>query len=877
MNATVERLLSGEADNHIMPFFWQHGEDEATLRKYMGVIADSNCGAVCVESRPHPDFCGPRWWRDMDIILDEARGRGMKVWILDDSHFPTGYANGALKTAPIELCRQSVYCKSVPVPPGEAITVKVERLIHPKFRKSFMEKLMLRPMRRYEDDRLLSAVAICADRKREPIDLTGLVSEGRLTWRAPAGEWRIWVSCLTRNLGPHREYINMLDSESCLLLLDAVYEPHFAHYSSDFGRTIAGFFSDEPELGNFHLWKGGNVLGTDQDLPWGRALPSELERRLGGEWPRLIPLLWENEAEPGQTARVRYAYMDAVTRLVEGSFSRQMGDWCRGHGVQYIGHVIEDNNQHARTGVSLGHFFRGLSGQDMSGVDVIANQVLPQAEDQSARPERDSEFFHYALGKLGSSQAAIDPGKRGRAMCELFGNYGWGAGVRTQKYVADHFLAQGINYFVPHAFSPKRFPDPDSPPHFYAGGHDAQIRHFGRLMLYMNRVCNLTSGGSRPAPIAILYHAEAEWTGSCMLMQKPARILTDNQIDFDFLPADVFSEPERYRTVLDSGLAVNAREYKALVVPSAQFITAALAAAIERLNSQGFPVLFLDYGPEGICDGEQSLLEGIASCPIVPLDGLVEHLERVDFPRVRLEPASDKLRVMRYSHDGELFLLVNEASVAYRGRIRLPVAGPCCAYDAWDNRLERLQSAPDCAGTALSVTIQPSHSLIVVFGEVDAAELPPPIEAGGMQLAFTRVWRRRLCPGISYPRFGAAKKVKLPDDLAREHPLFSGYARYENGFLAKGGEGLVIEIDDAAEGVEVFVNGESAGMQIVPPFVFDLSALAKAGDNELAIEVATTLARRAARNPLSSLISKLSTDSRPNLSGITGEVKLYRR
>ena len=74
----------------------------------MQAIDGANCKAVCVESRPHPDFCGAKWWEDMDVILDEARRRGMQVWILDDSHFPTGFANGAVKTAPDALCRQSI-------------------------------------------------------------------------------------------------------------------------------------------------------------------------------------------------------------------------------------------------------------------------------------------------------------------------------------------------------------------------------------------------------------------------------------------------------------------------------------------------------------------------------------------------------------------------------------------------------------------------------------------------------------------------------------------------------------------------------------------------------------------------------------------------
>ena len=92
MNKTIQALLEHREENHVLPFFWQHGESEATLREMMAAIHGANCRAVCVESRPHPDFCGPRWWQDMDVILDEARKRDMKVWILDDSHFPTGYA-----------------------------------------------------------------------------------------------------------------------------------------------------------------------------------------------------------------------------------------------------------------------------------------------------------------------------------------------------------------------------------------------------------------------------------------------------------------------------------------------------------------------------------------------------------------------------------------------------------------------------------------------------------------------------------------------------------------------------------------------------------------------------------------------------------------
>lgn len=50
----------------------------------------------------------------------------------------------------------------------------------------------------------------------------------------------------------------------------------------------------------------------------------------------------------------------------------------RNAGVEYIGHLIEDDNHHTRTGSSPGHYFRGLAGQDMAGIDDISNQVFPQ-------------------------------------------------------------------------------------------------------------------------------------------------------------------------------------------------------------------------------------------------------------------------------------------------------------------------------------------------------------------------------------------------------------------------------------------------------------------------------------------------------------------
>lgn len=147
-------------------------------------------------------------------------------------------------------------------------------------------------------------------------------------------------------------------------------------------------------------------------------------------------------------------------------------------------------------------------------------------------------------------------------------------------------------------------------------------------------------------------------------------------------------------------------------------------------------------------------------------------------------------------------------------------------------------------------------------------------QAGCMvsETEFLRSWRRSICKSIEYPGFGEAKEIRIPDNLAEEEPEFSGFVRYENSFTAKEGERFYLEITDAHEGVEVFVNGVSLGIQIVPVFRFDLSEAVNLGENQIRIEVATTLEREMAKVP--NILGQIQEAKAA--SGITGEVKLFK-
>ena len=80
MDKQILEAVRNEHDNYILPFLWMKGEEESLIRREIDRIHACGIRAFCLESRPHPQFCGPDWWRDVDIVLDEARKRNMKVF-----------------------------------------------------------------------------------------------------------------------------------------------------------------------------------------------------------------------------------------------------------------------------------------------------------------------------------------------------------------------------------------------------------------------------------------------------------------------------------------------------------------------------------------------------------------------------------------------------------------------------------------------------------------------------------------------------------------------------------------------------------------------------------------------------------------------------
>ncbi len=815
-------VLSGREDNYLLPFYWQHGNHREKIPEQIERIYSSGCRAVCVEARPHPDYCGDGWWADMDVILDECKKRDMRVWILDDKHFPTGYANGYIETKYPELQQWMLTEFHVDViGPMDGASLVIP---HP-----------------WDEDSIIDIYAykrVSPDTQEldpQPVHIKRGVSNDMVSWDIPEGCWRVFFFYKSRR-GNVPNYIDLISKESAAVQIEAVYEPHYEKYKEYFGNVIAGFFSDEPGFSNNivgnHLSCGSKYdFGIGQEalaLPYNERVAELMTEEMGEDALPYFGELWYESAHSHVT---RLAYMNAITRLYQECFSRPVGEWCRAHNVEYIGHIIEDMDAHGRMGYGPGHYFRAIEAQDMGGIDIVLHQVLPGFDryrhtaavvSGSVTPE----FFNYVLGKLGASISHQVPRMKGRAMCEIFGAFGWAESASMMRWFMDFLLVRGYNYFVPHAFSPE-YPDGDCPPHFGAEGHDPQFEGFSALMRYTNKAAHLLSDSVHVASVALLYHAEAEWMcgmGNAMLMSKPAVPLYDAHLDFDIVPGDTLIGDS---SVEDGLLKIGKENFGALVIPGTKFLPEPFIKRINELYNAGLPVFFAEEKPEE-CEGE-----------VVPLADLVAKVRSCVKEDITVEGEFPLLRVYHVRRDGnDICMIFNESYFdAVKTTVRIPAKGDFTRL----RLLDEVCVSDTTADGAISIDLQPGQSEIIVFG--GDAGLPKAEEPGEAKVIEPH-FKIEIAESDDLTDFKPyCESDKLFNINAADKLIdFSGKIRYTFEIEAED-DRIILDLGNVGMTARLWLNGEYQGIRISKPYAFELKGL-KQGRNEIVVEVANTLAQK---------------------------------
>ncbi|MCX6877068.1 MAG: glycosyl hydrolase [Verrucomicrobia bacterium] len=683
------------------PLFWMHGDEtRAQLEAELQKVLEGHNGTFTAEPRPHQDWLGEGWYRDLGINLDFARKHDLTMFIYDDWWWPSQMMGGR-------------------VPPEYGSKRLVATELRVEGPKTLSET-------GYADPNLIKVIA---GREIEGgvdatqlVDLTDSVRDGTLRWKAPAGTWRIMKFTWKFNgtQGGQQKFVSVDGADPACVdwFIKAVYQPHHDRFKSDFGKTITGYFYDEPE--------------TQGD--WGSDFPKLLaERKL--DLNKLLVAYKFKLAGADQTAAL-YTYLDCFAESWGRTMYGGMSRWCREHQVVSMGHFMEHGNDMFSRDMSGGNMMQLLKYSDMGGMDLVCGQLQPG----------NRNLGEYQMPKMASSVSHTYNKDQDLAFCEIFGGYNQTLTYPTMKWLTDWHQVRGVNFLIPHSFNPRAPYDGDYPPYFYNGGKEPRWPLYRVWADYTNRLSLLLTGGRHVAPVAMLHLGQSYHVGAKQRPEELTSTLQDAQFDCDWLLYDAW---ENNATLEANTIRLHKESYQVLVMPAAEVIPyPALAKAREFFNQGGVVLAYgmlpsksatLGRDAKDITTLRDALwgtaTPGLAVCKtsaaggrsyFLPAQPSPADLQKVLAADAGIHPALEVwsgdtgnwLHVLHRQKAGrDVFLVCNQnhAGAARPFTFRTAVKGSPEIWDPMRNEITSIPCKRDGQNTEFSLTLEPSESVLVVF------------------------------------------------------------------------------------------------------------------------------------------------------------------
>jgi hypothetical protein len=746
------------------PLFWLHGtESRERLEMYIEKMAESHNGTFTAESRPHNDWLGPRWYEDLAICLAAAKKHNLTMWIFDEKWWPSQMLGGKV---PPEYGTKVLVGEAAAVDGPAAYAA--DGFGGPQFIGAVAGK---------------EAEGGAVDGE-SLVDLAPSIKDGKLSWSAPAGKWRVmkfaWEFAGAKGMQKKWISVDGADRECVEWFIKTVYQPHYDRFKDDFGKTIKGFFYDEPE--------------TQGD--WGREVMKMLaERKI--DWKKPL-VAWKFQLAGDEQAAARYQYGDAFAEAWGRTMYGGMSEWCRARKVVSMGHFMEHNWDYLSPQLCAGNMFQLLKYSDMGGIDLVCQQFYPGQKKPGL----------WQMAKLGSSVTHMYAMADDITMCEMFGAYGQDITYPQMKWLTDQMQVRGVNFMIPHSFNPKSPYDTDCPPYFFNGGYEPRYPLYRVYADYTSRLSLLLAGGRHVAPVAILFLGHSKHVGKAVPPEEITTALDDVQLDSDWMPYDVF---EGNAKLAGKEIRLHQESYRVLIVPPVEVIPYATMAKAKEFFDAGGIVVGYGFLPTksatlgktakdiaALTDAVWGAGEpGLAVRKTSPAGGrsyllpakiTPQELAKVLSGDAGVRPAMEVLEgetggwlhvLHRVKSGQDVFLICNQnhQGAARHFKFRATAAGAPERWDAMRNEISALPHKRTGPQTVeFEMTLEPSESALVVFSPEGKARSPR-IEAIKPLRAAIEVVREPITgpqwpsrppesEGSGAEKGSGALSVKAPDPVA---------------------------------------------------------------------------------------------------------------
>ena len=342
-----------------IPFWsWNNKIEPDECKRQIRQMKEVGFGGFIIHARAglKTEYLSEDWFSCVEACIEEAKKQDMCVWIYDEFGYPSGFVGGALLTDENNLAEYLEY----------------ER------REIFDE----------------SAFAV-------------FIEKDGVYQRVGSSTSAECYHTIYKRKSPCN--VDILNPAVVDLFIEKTYEAYYKRFAKDFGGTIRGFFTDEPQYYRYAT-------------PYTSVLGKEIANVKDG----LMHLFGTEESDYA----FRVKYYQTMNRLYTENYYKRLYDWCTRHGCQLTGHTVEEPHLFSQMWGSAGAM-PSYRYSHVAGIDHLC-QAMDGVMDEV---QVESVAMQFGIKQV---------------MSESFACTGYDANFRTLKYIAEHQYAQGVNYLVVH-------------------------------------------------------------------------------------------------------------------------------------------------------------------------------------------------------------------------------------------------------------------------------------------------------------------------------------------------------------------------------------------------------------------------------------------
>jgi hypothetical protein len=599
-------------------YVWNTKVSREMIETSMKDMKDKGFGGVFVHPRPGliTEYLSEEWYDLYKYAIETGKKLDMNVWIYDENSYPSGFAGGHVPEQMPESYNQ-----------GQSLilqkTATFPDTVPPLF-------ICLK-----KD----SASGIFADITGNMKDELGKQGEYYGFTKGYYGK-SPWYGGYS--------YIDLLCPGVTEKFIEITMEGYRKHFGEEFGKTVPGWFTDEPNI---------NPPGG---VKWTPDLFDVFENQWGYDLKESLPSLFE---ETGDWKKVRHNYWQTLLQLFIDRWAKPCYAYCEENNLKFTGHYWE----HGWPAMADGPDNMAMyAWHQQPAIDMLFNQfdeVSPQAQFGNVRAVKELRSVANQLGY-------------NRTLSETYGGGGWDETFRDFKRLGDWEYVLGVNFMNQHIadLSIAGARKYDYPPVF--SRHSPWWEYYKTLNVYFARLSMALSSGEQINDILIvepttsiwMYYAygksHPQYMETGRKFQEFVTSLEKKQIEYDLASENILKDRASVR---GKNLAVGNRAYSLVVIPP----------LTENLNAKTFALLKKYASGDGkiIAYSKPEYMDGVRNDEVRAFFSDAGKVDYIDYSGetateplvkatgIKFRPVSGNslYHQRRIMKDGQLLFLVNSS------------------------------------------------------------------------------------------------------------------------------------------------------------------------------------------------------------------------